>query len=133
MNAKDGAEGAELKPANEDFSVGGIVGIAADETANIRCPIRQAGDGKVQARGYLALEAFPIGIHVARPRRDRVALRAGECRSRQNEHALPVARVALPLINSLGRQQRIQVRVAIAAADEELVSEKNVFLLSLGL
>ena len=74
VHTQDRVERAVLKPADEQLAIGGIVGIAGDEAADIGGPVRNAGEGKVQTGGNLAAEAEPVGIDVARPCGDSIAL-----------------------------------------------------------
>ena len=43
VDAQDGTEGSELEPADEQLAVGGIVGVAGDEAADIGGPVGDAG------------------------------------------------------------------------------------------
>ena len=133
MNAQDGIERAVLEPAHEQFAERGIGGTAENKSADVGRPVRNAGEREVQARRNLAPEAEPIGIDVARPRGDRVALRSGKRRARQNEHALLIRRAALSFIHGLRIEQRISIDVAIAAAGRELVIQQDVLFLAFGL
>ena len=81
MHAEDRAKGAELKPADKQLAIGRVVGIARDESADVGGPVGNAGESKVQAGGNLAAKAEPVGVDVARPRGDGIALR---CRQRQS-------------------------------------------------
>ena len=78
MNAEDGTKRTELEPANEELAIGGIVGIAADEAADVGGPVGNSGEREIQACGNLALEGNPIGIDVARPGSYCIALASGE-------------------------------------------------------
>src|SRR5277367_3727158 len=62
MRAEDRAERAELKPANVELAVCGIIGIRGYEAADVRGPVGETGNGVVEAGGNLTAEGFPIGI-----------------------------------------------------------------------
>ena len=61
VGAKDGAEGAELKPAGVEILVGGIelgfAGVGLVVAADVGGPVGHAGEGEVEAGGDLVLEA----------------------------------------------------------------------------
>src|SRR5467141_809738 len=103
MYAQDGVKGSELKPANKQFSIGRIVGVARDESTDVRGPVGNAGKNEVQAGRNLAAIAEPVGIDVTRPGRNGVSLRAGKSGSRQDEYPLLVRRAALAVVYAAGR------------------------------
>src|ERR1700735_3735531 len=99
VNSQDRAESGELKPAHEQFAVGRIIWIAGNKAPDIGRPVRKSRERKVQTGRNLAAESKEIGINIARPRRDRISLSAGERRSRQDINALLIAGTSLPFIN----------------------------------
>src|SRR5258708_23222377 len=98
MHTQDGIKGSELKPANKQFSIGRIVGVARHESTNVRGPVGNAGKNEVQTGRNLAAIAEPIGIDVTRPDRDGVSLRAGKGASPQAAYPLLVRRPALAVV-----------------------------------
>ena len=108
MGAEDGQESGVLEPARVEL---GIVVVAADvvarvggieqrlvggamlggqilPAAGIVGPVGDAGGGKVQAGGDLALERVPGGIDVGGPEDGAVVLRAGEGVAGEDESPL---------------------------------------------
>ena len=132
MHAEDGAESSVFKPAHEQLAIGRVVGVAEDETADVRGPVRNSGEHKVKSGGNLAAEGFPVGIHVAGPGGNGVALAAGIGRTRKNEHAFLVRLAALALIDARRGHQREEIGVARPAADGHFVGDQNIRLAALG-
>src|SRR5437879_12215497 len=114
MHAQDGVKGSELKPANKQFSIGWIVGVANDESTNVRGPVGNTGKSEVQTGRNLAAIAEPVGIDVTRPGRDGVSLRACKGGSRQDKYALLVGSAALAVVNRNGRQHGVEIDVGVA-------------------
>src|SRR5262249_10263289 len=73
-------------------------------------------------------EAEPVRFDISRPCRDGVALRSGEGRARKNEDAFLVRSRALPFVDRGRGHKWIEIRVARAAANRNLVCRKNVRL-----
>src|SRR6185369_1775541 len=127
VNAEDRAEGAELEPANEEFSISRIVWIAADESTNIGSPVWQPGDGIVEPCRNLSLERLKVGEYVSGPCGYCGTLRSRECRASKNEDPLLLAGTPLPLVNALFGQQRIQIHIPVAATKRQFVPKLDVF------
>src|ERR1700686_383916 len=109
MQPENGAECAVFEPADEQLAIRGIVRIADDEAADIGGPIRDPGDFKIETGGNLARKAEPVRFHVTGPSGNGVALDARESGARKNEDALLVRSSSLPLVDTSGSHQRIQI------------------------
>ena len=70
MHAQNRIERAPLEPAHEQFARRGIIGSAADESAEIGCPVGKSGQFKIQPGGNLPLERLMRGIKAGLPADD---------------------------------------------------------------
>ncbi len=71
VRAKQRAERSELKPPRIQFT--GVL-LRRNKAANVRAPIRNAAQACVDGIGHVSLQRLPLGEHIARPKKRRIAL-----------------------------------------------------------
>src|SRR4051794_19961494 len=87
MDAEHRGEGAELKPADEELAIVGVVRLAAEESADIRVPVGNAGRAKVESGGDLPAKRLPVAADVAGPADRAVTLLPGPCGASEYQRA----------------------------------------------
>ncbi len=110
MNTENRAEGAVLEPTHEQLAIAGIVGVAAEESADICRPVRQPGHGVIQPGGNLPPQRLEVGRDVSGPCGRRVALHAEEAGASQDEDALFIRNATLPIVNRFGGHEGVGIR-----------------------
>src|SRR5262252_251764 len=133
MNSQDGIKGPELEPTNEKLAECRIRGAAKYEASDVRGPVGNARNGKIQSSRNLPPEAEPIGIDIAGPGGDPVSLRSSEGGAREDIYPLLVGRGTLAIGHGSGRQHREEVDITIAATCRQLMAELDVVFLPFGL
>jgi hypothetical protein len=125
--AEERVERPVLEPAREDFLILGIAGVAVRETipADIRRPVRNAGNGEIQSRRNLMFQRPEIAVHVARPRGRGIALLAKKGRAGQDKVPLLLAGLPPVFIDAKAVHERKNVRVERAGAEVEFAPGRN--------
>src|SRR6185369_6761652 len=92
VDAEGRAERTELEPACEQFIARSRAPVhrTAEVTADIRGPVRHAGERVVEPGRYLLHVSSEVGVDVAGPDPGRVTLQARECATRQDIYPLAV-------------------------------------------
>src|SRR3974377_1950096 len=104
-----------------------------NEDADVGGPVRESGEGKVESRGNLATEGFPVGINIAGPHGGSVALDPGIAGGGGNEDAFLARGGPLSLIDGSRCKERIFVRITSTAAESGAAGDEEIGLAAFGL
>src|SRR5690348_5473602 len=88
MQAEKRTENTVLKPAHDELAEIWRVHLAAEETADVRRPPRNAAEADVQPGANLLAQIFPRRVNVARPNGRAVSLAAGKTRAAERNNFL---------------------------------------------
>src|SRR5450631_4488444 len=130
VTAENRAEDAVLVPSRVQLLISRVARIAKRGpavAADVGRPVRNAGKREIQARRNLSRECLKGAVDIARPHCRRVSLLAQKSRAGQNKDALLVSARAPVLVYAPGVQQRKNVGVTSAIAQEQfLVKEHSI-------
>src|SRR5208283_3542105 len=129
MAAEQGAKGAKLKPAKIEL---GSKFWRWNKSADICTPIRNSCKGRVEGNGNVSLQGFPCRIHIAGPKKGRIALHAGVGVAMKGvrAHVRPIELRTLP-VHAIAHESRGDIEGITLVRPPSVHAHGKVFAMSI--